>query len=281
MFIGVILFSRIVIAQTNTYSSPEPIQNTVPSKMNQETANPFKGFGTPWKNSRALNIDNYYSPKIQGATEVGNVMLLRGVITNRRHMVRATLPFVSVATPAGYKSGIGNFNIFDIIRLTNDSARVHFGIGPLVSIPSATSSALGVNLWQFGGSALIAHIAPSGVIVGGLATYRTSVFGNDAGQNNGGYLTFQPALLLSIANGLYGRSMGATCIFDFNNKKTLIPLGIGIGQIFKAGNAIVNIFIEPAFSVYSEGENLPAYQILMGIYFFWLKDRKQANVLVD
>ncbi|MCR6639619.1 MAG: hypothetical protein NVV82_11730 [Sporocytophaga sp.] len=271
MFIGVILFSRIVIAQTNTYSSPEPVQSTVPSKMNHETPNPFKGFGSPRKNFRALNIDNYYSPKIQGVTEVGNVLLLRGVFANRRHMVRVTLPFVSVATPAGYKSGIGNFNIFDIIRLTNDSARVHFGIGPLLSIPSATSSILGVDQWQFGGSVLIAHVTPSGVIAGGLVTYRTSVFGNIAGQDNGGYLTFQPALLLSIGNGLYGRSMGATCIFDFNNKKTLIPLGVGIGQIFKAGNAIVNIFIEPAFSVYSEGKNLPAYQILIGMYFFLVK----------
>ena len=271
---GVIILSGIAIAQTNTYSSPESIQSAMPSKINAEAPNPFKGFGSPWKHSRALNIDNYYSPKIQGATEVGNILLIRGVFATKRHMVRGTLPFVSIATPNGYQSGIGNFNIFDIIRLTNDSAKIHFGIGPLVSIPSATSSALGVDQWQFGASALIAHVSSSGIITGGLATYRTAINGNDAGRNNGGYLTFQPALLLSMGNGLYGRSMGATCIFDFNNKKTLIPIGIGVGQVFKAGNIVVNIFIEPGFTVYSEGENLPAYQVLVGMYFFWLKDKK-------
>lgn len=273
VFIGVIVISKIAIAQTNTYSTPDP-QNAVPSKINVESPNPFKGFGSPWKHSSALNIDNYYSPKIQGTAEVGNVLLLRGLFGTKRHMVRATLPFVSIATPDGYKSGIGNINIFDIIRLTNDSSRIHFGIGPLVSIPTASSSALGVDQWQFGGSTLITHVTASGIITGGLATYRTSVFGNDSLQNGGGYLTFQPALVLSMGNGLYGRSMGATCIFDFNNKKVLIPIGIGIGQVFKAGNTIVNIFIEPAFTVYSEGNNLPAYQVLIGLYFFWLKDKK-------
>lgn len=276
-----IALSRLGIAQTNTYSSPESIQSTIPSKINAEAPNPFKGFGSPWKHSCALNIDNYYSPKIQGATEVGNILLLRGVFATKRHMVRATLPFVSIATPNGYRSGIGNFNIFDIIHLTNDSSNIHFGLGPLDSAPSATSSVLGVDQWQFGGSALIAHVNQSGIITGGLATYRTALFGIDHGLNGGGYLTLQPALLLNMGNGLYGRSMGATCIFDFNNKKTLIPIGIGIGQFFKAGNAIVNIFIEPGFTVYSEGENLPAYQVLIGMYFFWLKDKKQSNAMPD
>jgi hypothetical protein len=236
-----------------------------------ELQNSLKNFSSPWMNSISLVIENYYTSKIQGSTDVGNLMFLRGVLTTRRHAIRATLPIASVAAADGYQSGLGNFNILDNIRITGDKAKIHFGLGPLISAPTASTSRLGVKQWQFGFTSLLVYPSESGVLIGLLATYRNSI---SHFIQYGGYLTIQPALVIQLGNGFYGRSMGATTIFDFNNNRAIIPIGIGIGKLFKIGNSLGNIYIEPGYTVISKGKDIPAQVILMGIDFIWLRHKK-------
>jgi len=54
----------------------------------------------------------------------------------------------------------------------------------------------------------------------------------------------------------------------------LIPLGIGFGKVFKTGNAIVNAFIEPQFTVYHDGIGLPSFQLFSGLQFLFKKKRE-------
>jgi hypothetical protein len=83
-------------------------------------------------------------------------------------------------------------------------------------------------------------------------------------------VTFQPIAALSIGGGYYVRSSG-TWSFDIFNNKDLIPLGVGFGKVFKAGNAIVNVFIEPQFTVYRNGTGLPSFQLFSGLNFQFRK----------
>jgi hypothetical protein len=53
--------------------------------------------------------------------------------------------------------------------------------------------------------------------------------------------------------------------FDIANNKTLIPVGVGFGKVFKIGNAIVNASIEPQFTVYHDGTGLPSFQLFSGL----------------
>jgi hypothetical protein len=63
-------------------------------------------------------------------------------------------------------------------------------------------------------------------------------------------------------------------IFDISNNTRLIPLGIGFGKVFKTGNAIVNAFIEPQFTVYHDGIGLPSFQLFSGLQFLFKKKRE-------
>jgi hypothetical protein len=264
-------FSGCLFGQSDTLIKDKALKTDSSANKSGESQNPLKDFSSPWMNSISLVIENYYTPKIQGTTDVGNLMLLRGVLTTKRHAIRATLPIASVASADGYETGVGNFNILDDIRITRDKARTHLGLGPLLSIPTASDSRLGIDRWQFGITTLLVHPTKSGILIGLLATFRNST---SHYLQNGGYLTIQPALVIQLGKGFYGRSLGATTIFDFYNNKTIIPIGIGIGKLFKIGHCLSNIYIEPGFTLFGKGENIPAQEILIGIDFIWLQPKR-------
>jgi hypothetical protein len=59
--------------------------------------------------------------------------------------------------------------------------------------------------------------------------------------------------------------------FDISNNKSLIPLGIGVGKVFKTGHVIVNALIEPQFTVFHDGMGLPSFQLFSGLQFLFNK----------
>jgi hypothetical protein len=87
--------------------------------------------------ANALNFQNYYTPSVYGVPDANsNAMNLRGVIVSGRRIIRATLPISTVPSgqntisipgqgslpdislpgaPLQYKSGLGDFTIFDAI----------------------------------------------------------------------------------------------------------------------------------------------------------------------
>jgi hypothetical protein len=162
-----------------------------------------------------------------------------------------------------YESGLGDFSIFDAIKLTSTQAKTDFAVGPLLVAPSATDRSLGQGKWQAGIAAVAIHPLPGGSLVGMLATWQHSF----AGQSNrpGAHLvTFQPIGTLSIGSGYYFRST-AVWVFDIANGSYLIPIGLGLGKVFKVQGALVNAFIEPQVTTYHNGSGLPSFQLFMGL----------------
>ena len=43
-----------------------------------------------------------------------------------------------------------------------------------------------------------------------------------------------------------------------------MPLGLGLGQVFKSGTTIYNLFVEPQWSVASKGAGWPQWQVFVG-----------------
>ena len=87
--------------------------------------------------------------------------------------------------------------------------------------------------------------------------------------------TLQPFATYSIGGGYYVSSKGIM-VFDFENSRYLIPLGVGFGKAFRAGNHMVNAFIEPEFTVYHKGAGQPVIQLYMGIKWQWPKAAKKG-----
>lgn len=218
----------------------------------------------------AVFLQNYYAPTLYGAPGSTNLLDLRTLMVSGRQIIRTTFPLSSGEDSNGnQQSGLGDFNIFDAIRVTPEESKNVLAIGPLLVAPTATNSFLGQGKWQAGFAAVGLHSLSAGSEVIGILTWSHS-FAGEHTRPDAQTLTFQPIAALSIGAGYYIRSSGIWS-FDIPNNKRVIPLGVGFGKVFTTGHAIVNAFIEPQFTVYHDGTGLPSFQLCSGLFFLFRK----------
>jgi len=220
----------------------------------------------PLADMNAINLQNYYFPSLYGVPEAtSNTLNLRGIMVTGRQIIRATLPVATVPTGQTTSvSGFGDLNVFDAIVVTGPDARTTIGVGPLLVAPTASNASLGADdTWQAGVAAVAVRPLEGGSLVGGLVTWQTDFAGGD-NRVDTNVMTAQAFLTMSIGGGWYLRSTPLS-VFDLENKVYLVPFGIGIGKIVPLGGTIVNLFVEPQFTVYHKGQGLPTLQVFAGL----------------
>ena len=217
----------------------------------------------PLASIKSISVHNVYTSSVYGMDGSMNTTWLRYAQPFGRILVRASMPINTVNVINTNKSGLGDFNVFGTYILTPPTATKQLGIGPILTIPTATSSLLGGGKWQIG-AALAAYIATNPVLQCGLlATWQHS-FAGSSHRNTVNLATIQPFFMWQLGKGLYLRST-AINVLDFENGNYLIPIGLGMGKIVKVNKVIFNIFAEPQFTVWHRGEGLPEIQYFIGI----------------
>jgi hypothetical protein len=248
----------------------------------------------PVASVNSVSFQNVYDPTLFGVPNVVSETLdLRGVVVSGRQIVRFTVPVSTVPSgrstidlpgggsvpsislpigPVQYRSGPGDINVFDAIVLTGPRASTTLAVGPQMVAPTATNSSLGSGKWQAGVAGIVVHPIQGGSLIGALLTWQHDFAGDKdrPGINVG---AFQPFLTMSIGGGCYLKST-AIWTFDFRNDVVLIPLGLGIGKVFKLGDAIANANFEPQFAIYHKGQGLPVLQLVFGLSLQWKKKPK-------
>ena len=225
----------------------------------------------PLANMTALNFHNYYIPKL---TDAPNDMYLNNAwirfakpFAKGKLLLRISAPINTIGVPDNTTgivtstNGLGDINAFVSYNfISKPTATV--GIGPLISAPTATETALGTEKWQ-GGFAFVAFIAKSPIFqFGGLITWQTSFAGNeDRSKTN--MASVQPFYFWQLGKGTYLRG-APIWAFDIENGNYHVPLALGIGKVVKMGDTVFNLFIEPQYSVLHQGVQ-PQLQIFTGI----------------
>ena len=213
----------------------------------------------------AVNLHNYFIPTLYGVpNQSANAMMLRGVFATSKMIVRATLPLITVPSGSGDAvSGLGDFNMFDAFLLTSSESKTQFGVGPLLSIPTATDDRLGSGKWQAGGAVVaVSNLTPT-VLMFALVTYQHS-FAGDSARPTTSLLTAQPGAIMQVGGGYYIRTSG---LWQWNTETGdyAIPFGLGVGKVMRAGKTVLNLFLEPQFTVLHEGVGQPAFQLFAGL----------------
>ena len=221
-------------------------------------------------NMTALNIHNYYIPKLTDAPSDAylNTTWIRFAkpFAEGKLLFRLSVPMNTVAMPNGMGSvnaenGLGDINAFVSYNFYSKPTGT-IGIGPLLAVPSATEDALGSGKWQ-GGLAFVAFIAKSPLFqFGGLITWQTS-FAGDEDRNNTNLAAVQPFYFWQLGKGTYLRG-APIWAFDIENEAFHMPLALGIGKVVKVGSTVFNLFIEPQYSMLHKGTQ-PQLQVFSGI----------------
>jgi hypothetical protein len=234
----------------------------------QSSADDANKSNNPLNLAPSFNFQNYYTPSLFGVSGHTNSLLLRPTIPvgpigpiGVPQIFRATVPVSNGPDPAGgYKTGLGDINLFDIFLLSQSD--VQFGVGPLITAPTATAPTLGSGKWQ-AGLAAVAVSATKARLLGALVQWQHS-FAGQSSRPTTQSLTVEPFGIFNLPGGWYVRSTGIWT-FDLQHGDYYIPVGLGGGKAWKSGSIIYNAFIEPQYSVAHSGAGVPQFTIFAGL----------------
>lgn len=229
----------------------------------------------PLANMTAFNLQNYYIGELTGSDESANQFWLRYAkpfsLGGGNWLMRASLPINTYPTPPNgdKETGIGDLNVFAAYLLDTGNPAISFGIGPQLSLPTATKDALGSEKWSAGFANVLFDARSKQYQYGYLLTWMASFAGEDNRDDvNVGAL--QPFGLYQLGKGRYLRSTGIW-VYNFDSDTYSLPIGIGIGQVIPKGKTVYNIFVEPQWSIADKGSGWPEWQIFVGFNMQFLK----------
>ncbi|QHE91031.1 hypothetical protein PI93_003765 [Pandoraea fibrosis] len=222
----------------------------------------------PLNLATSLNFQNYYTPRLFDTRAHTNDFLVRptlpiapGGLIGYPQILRMTVPISTrPAGDGGYTTGLGDINLFDILLLKQ--GELDIGVGPLITLPTATSRELGTGKWSGGLAAVAVHASKEGLL-GGLVQWQHS-FAGQSQRETVHTATLQPFIIRNLPQGWYLRSTG-TWTFDVQKNNYDIPLGLGVGKAWRVGKDIFNAFVEPQWTVAHKGEGVPQFTVFAGL----------------
>jgi hypothetical protein len=230
-----------------------------------QTTDQVNQANSPLTPSITANLQDLYAPRLYDSDGSSNSLLLRGVLPHALggmpQIVRGTLPITSAPDVNGNTTGLGDLNLFDLVLFKQGSMAL--GIGPQLTVPTATDPVLGTGKWQAGLAAVV--VAPQAWgLMGALVTWQHSFAGpsDRPTQNN---LVVQPLLIYNLPQGVYLRST-ANWNFDLARDNYVIPIGAGAGKVFLLSDGTtINVFAEPQWTIAHHGAGQPEFQVFMGV----------------
>ena len=180
-------------------------------------------------------------------------------------LLRASLPINTFPTsPDGDKeTAVGDLNLFTAYLIDTGNPAISFGIGPQLTVPTASKDELGSEQWSAGLVNVVFNATSKKFQYGYLLTWQHSFAGDDDRDDvNAGAL--QPFAFYQLGGGTYLRA-APIWVYNFENDDYSVPIGVGIGQVIRQGKTVYNVFVEPQFSVADDGPGQPEWQIYFGL----------------
>jgi hypothetical protein len=235
-----------------------------------DLANAAAQANNPLANMKAFNLHNYYIGETSGPDDDdANQFWMRYAqpfsLGESNWLMRASLPVNSFPTKANgdWETGLGDFNVFAAWLIPVKNPAISFGVGPQLTIPTATDETLGSEKWSAGLANVLFDARSTKFQYGYLLTWQHS-FAGESERSDVNIGAFQPFGMLQLGGGHYLRSTGIW-VYNFESDSYSMPIGLGYGKVFKKGNIVYNAFIEPQYSVADSGAGQPVWQVFVGL----------------
>ena len=201
---------------------------------------------------KELQFQTWYNPAYFGTQGEGNLFLIRPVIPSKPNgwfpasISRPTIPIVS--SPDG-RSGLGDLNFVSVVFPFPTSQHFRLGLGPTLTLPTATSSVLGQGKWELGPAAIAIYTGVQHFVFGALILDPIS-FAGESHRPDVDTLTVQPLLVETFKRGYFIRTDGILA-FDFERSGAgTIPVNLGFGKVLKIGSRPINAYVQPEWNVH-------------------------------
>lgn len=168
-------------------------------------------------------------------------------------ITRTIVPVVSqpaVGPGSDRKTGLGD-TVFTAFLSPKDSGNIIWGAGPAFLIPTATDDRLGADQWGLGPSMVVLTM-PGSWVIGSLFSNVWSVGGS--GDDDVNVFTWQYFVNYNMQGGWYLTSSPViTANWEASSDEWTIPLGGGIGRVFRVGKQPMNVSAQGFYHVEKPG----------------------------
>ena len=199
------------------------------------------------------NINFGYGPE----DDIQNVLNIQPVIPfqlneNWNLITRTIAPLIyqpEVVEGTGDEFGLGDINSTAFISPKNPTKGIIWGVGPIFVLPTATDEKLGSEKWSIGPSAVALTI--QGPWLFGALINNVWSFAGDDDRDDVNAMLIQPFLNYNLPDGWYlSSSPIITANWEADSDNTwLVPVGGGVGKIFRIGNQPMNTQMQGFYNV--------------------------------
>ena len=227
-------------AQQSEADLAKAAQNPVASMISVPFQNnTFFGVGAHDDTANVLNIQPVVPIKL------GNWNIINRVIAPLVALPDFTsgLDVLPQGVARGSEFGLGDIN-YTAFFSPAKSGKFIWGVGPSITVPTATSDRLGSQKWSVGPS-VVALVTPGPWVVGALVRQLWSVAGS-SGRQDVNQTLIQPFINYNLPNGWF---LSSAPIITANwqsgsGNRWLVPLGGGIGKLLKIGPQPVQLALQ-------------------------------------
>jgi hypothetical protein len=184
--------------------------------------------------------------------------------------IQGTPPIPEGESSDDRKTGLGDIN-YSLFVSPADATKFIWGIGPSVSLPTASKDQLGSEKWSAGPTGVVL-LQPGWGTYGGLVRQLWS-FAGDSDRPDVNQTLLQPFINYNLPNGWY-LITDIIITANWGAKKSsdrwTVPLGGGVGKLFKIGNQPINSRIEAYYNI-EKPDNGPEWQTVFTFQFLFPK----------
>ena len=168
------------------------------------------------------------------------------------------------------KTGLGDIN-YSLFLSPADATSFIWGIGPSINLPTAKTDALGSGKWSAGPTGVVLF-QPGWGTYGGLVRQLWS-FAGDSDRSDVNQTLIEPFLNYNLPQGWY---LIADPIITANwgakksGDRWTVPLGGGVGKLFKIGNQPINCRVEAYYNI-EKPDAGPDWQTVFTFQFLFPK----------
>jgi hypothetical protein len=189
--------------------------------------------------------------------DIQNVLNIQPVIPfhlneNWNLITRTIAPLIyqpEVVVDTGDEFGLGDINFTAFFSPKRPTKGIIWGAGPIFVFPTATDEKLGSEKWSAGPSAVALTI--QGPWLYGALINNVWSFAGDDDRDDVDAMLIQPFVNYNLPDGWYVVSSPIIIAnWEADNDDTwLVPLGGGVGKIFRIGNQPMNAQMQAFYNV--------------------------------
>ena len=157
-------------------------------------------------------------------------------------VTRTILPVLSQPTATGNQNGIGDLNP-SFFLVPKGRGAWTFGFGPTLVLPTASDSSLGRGKWSAGPAAVAVY--SKGPWVAGALVNNIWSFAGNSDRSSVSALLLQPFINYNLRHGWYLVTAPIiTANWRAEGEQWLVPVGGGVGRLFRIGNQPINASLQ-------------------------------------